>query len=229
MLLISIACIFSSILLSIVGCLMVWNKYTYLTDSIIHVLVLAVVFNSISGYPLEFCSCCVSVLFVTLSIILQKYFPVHNLVLNVVTTSLIATSLMVSEQLNLDLSIESILFGDLLLTNIYEVIFMGGLTIFSIILIWKNFDVIIITAINQDIAASLGIKVLKWRIILLCFAALNISMVVKIMGGLMVSSLSIVPVFFARVFSQTPQRMLVLCIVFSLILSFAGLQIAFIL
>lgn len=224
-----LACIFSSVLLSNLGCLMVWNRYTYLTDSILHVLLLAAVLHGISEIPLEWCSCFVSILFVATSSYLQKHFQDHSLVLSVATTSIIAFSIVIAESMNIDLDIEGILFGDLLLTNAREVAMLGVCMLFSLILIFSKFETIVISALNEDIAASLGINILRWRVILLCFAAFNISMVVKIVGGLMVGSLCIVPVFFARLISNTPQKMLVCAAIFSLILNLLGLKLAFLL
>jgi len=208
---------------------MVWNRYTYFTDSIIHVLLLAAVLHGILGIPLEWCSCFVSMLFVATSSYLQKHFQDHSLVLSVATTSLIAVSIITAESMNIDLDIEGILFGDLLLINTREVMILGVCALLSIGLIWSKFETIVVAALNEDIAASMGINIVRWRAILLCFAAFNVSMVVKIVGGLMVGSLCIVPVFFARLISKTPQTMLVFAASFSLVLNLLGLKLAFLL
>jgi zinc transport system permease protein len=224
-----LACIFSSILLAIIGCITVWNRYIYLSDGIIHILLLAALLNSILGYPLLLCSAIVSVLFVCLGSYLQKHFNDHNLVLNVATTAMISLGIIVADVLNINMNIEGLFFGDVLFVNQYEVFLLFVLTLIVGILVYKNFNMIVISALNDEIALSYGVNTQRLKFIILLTAALSISIIVKIIGGLMISSLSIVPVFFARIISKTPQKMLLSSIVFSLILNLVGLKVAFLL
>jgi zinc transport system permease protein len=229
MLIIVLACIFSSILLATIGCITIWNKYAYLSDGIIHILLLAALLNSIFDYPLVLCSAIVSTFFVTSASYLKRYFDDHNLVLNVTTTFLIALGIIVADILNIDLNIESLFFGDILFVNKEEVVLLIALTSVIGALIYKNFNTIVISALNEEIALSYNVSIEKFKFIILLLSAVSISIIVQIIGGLMISSLSIIPVFFSKIISKNPVQMLLNSIFFSMISTLAGLKVAFML
>jgi zinc transport system permease protein len=160
---------------------------------------------------------------------LQKYFDDHNLVLNLATTVFIATGIITADVLNINLNIESLFFGDILLVNKSEVIILFFLTAAIIALVYSNFNKIIIAALNEEMAVGMGINAIKFKFLILLVAALSISIMVKIIGGLMITSLSIIPVFFAKIISNTPKKMLLNSIIFSLVLNLVGLKAAFVL
>jgi zinc transport system permease protein len=83
------------------------------------------------------------------------------------------------------------------------------------------------SALNEEIAMSYGVDIKRLKFVVLLLSALSISLIIKIIGGLTITSLSILPVFFARIVGKTPKQMLLSSIVFSLILSLVGLNLAF--
>lgn len=229
MLLIVTACILSSILLATIGCITVWNRYIYLSDGIIHILLLAALFHAIFGYPLILCSTLVSVLFVMLAVLCQKYFDDHNLVLNITTTTFIAIGIVVADYCKIALNIEGLFFGDILLVNQTEVVMLMSLSLITGIVMYKYFNMIVIAALNQEIAISYGIRVDQLRLMILLLCAVSISLIVKIIGGLIIGSLSIVPVFFAKIVSKSPDKMLLNSILVSVVCGLCGLKVAFLL
>ena len=227
MLLILMACILSATLLPIIGCITVWNRYVYLSDGIMHILVLAGLLHAICGYPLVECSSIISTLFIICASICQRYFSDHNLVLNIVTTTFIALGIMIADLYKISLNIDGLFFGDLLLVDKFDVIILGILAIIVFSAVYKNFNMLVISALNEEIPISYGIRAEKLRFAILLISALSISIIIKIIGGLIISSLSIVPVFFARIISRNPAQMLVNAVIMSVTSSLCALQIAF--
>jgi zinc transport system permease protein len=196
------------------------------------VLLLAAILNSIlsdvlGGSWLSLCSAIVSVLFVIIGSYLQKHFDDANLVLNVATTSLIACGILLANYFNISPHVESLFFGDILLVSIAEMTALLFLAAFLLWLIYKNFTTLVIAALNEEIAISQGTKVGQLKLAILLIAAVSISLIVKIIGGLTISSLTIVPAFFAKIVSRTPQQMLLNSIIFAVSSSLAGLGMAF--
>jgi zinc transport system permease protein len=126
-----------------------------------------------------------------------------------------------------DLNIEGLFFGDILFVSSSEVVALLILTAAVCFLVYRNFNTIIILALNEEIAISYGIKISRLRFAVLLTSALSISLIIKIVGGLTITSMSILPVFFAKIISKTPKQMILVSIVFSLILSLVGLNLAF--
>ncbi len=225
MLIILLASIFSSILLPTIGCVLVWNRYANLGDGIIHILLLSALINAITHTPLFVATAIVAIAFVLLSTCLKLYFNEHNIVLNIATTSLIALGIVISDRLNISLEIESILLGDIFLANRQDVYLLATLAAIVGVLLYKYFNTIIILSINEELAFSYGIKTQTLHLAILFIAALCISALVQVIGGLMVNSLLLIPVFFARMISNTPGKMLAVSIFFSVIVNLASLVI----
>jgi zinc transport system permease protein len=226
MLLIIIACCLSAILLAATGCITIWYRYTTYSDNIIHILLVAAIISSVFGYSLLLCSWFVSIIFVILAKYLQQYFSDQALVLNVATTCLIAVGFIALNQLNLSVNLEGIFFGDILLVNKFEIFLLFLLCLLTLCLIYRYFNIIVISALNEEIAVSYGVNMARLKMLILLVAATSITTVVQIIGGMMITTLCVVPVFFAKAVSKTPKQMLINSIVFALIFSIIGIVFA---
>jgi zinc transport system permease protein len=157
---------------------------------------------------------------------LQQYFADQALVLNVATTCLVAIGFIALNQLNLSVNLEGVFFGDILLVNKREVILLFLLSLITLYLIYRYFNIVVISALNEEIAVSYGVNTNHLKLGILLVAATSITTVVQIVGGLMITTLSVVPVFFAKTVSRTPKQMIINSILFALIFSLIGILFA---
>lgn len=222
-----IASIISSLLLPMLGCVVIWNRYANLGDGIIHTLVLAGILHSITNLPIVAAMVLSSSFFVVLSTYLQTHFNDHNLVLNISTAFLVALGIIIADTMGVSIEVENLFFGEIFFVDIWDVLTLSILTVLVGILLYKNFNNIVLSALSEDVAISLGIKVFALRFTILLISALCVSVLVKILGGMMVSGLLILPVFFAKIISRTPEQMLFKSILFSLLTNLVGLIFAY--
>ena len=227
MLIIVIASIISSLLLPMLGCVVIWNRYANLGDGIIHTLVLAGILHSITKLSIVSAMALSSSLFVILSTYLQTHFNDHNLVLNISTAFLVALGIVIADIMGVSIEMENLFFGEIFFVDIWDILTLTTLTALVGMLLYKNFNNIVLTALNEDVATSLGIKVFALRFTILLISALCVSILVKILGGMMVSALLILPVFFAKIISHTPEQMLFKSMLFSLLSNLVGLLFAY--
>jgi zinc transport system permease protein len=226
MLLIIIACCLSAILLATTGCITIWYRYINYSDNIIHILLVAAILSSILKYPLLLCSWGVGVVFVILIKYLGRYFSDQALVLNVANTCIIAIGFVLLNQMNLSVNLERVFFGDILLVNKFEVMILCLLCLLTFYLVYSYFNIIVISALNEEIAISYGVNLSRLKTLILLVSAMSITTIVQIIGGLMITTLCVVPVFFAKTISKTPKQMLFNSILFALVFSVIGAVLA---
>ena len=77
-----------SILVAPIGCLLIWQNHSYLSDSISHSCIIAALVASIVSVPLILCMTATSIISVILALILQKWYD-GNLSINLTTGFLV--------------------------------------------------------------------------------------------------------------------------------------------
>ena len=208
------------------GCLMVWQRLAFLADTLGHASVLGVALGlMMSLHPI------VGVLIVILLIMLivrqsmgGKPAAMSESVLAIIShTGLAAGILLLSMSGAGNISLEAILFGDLLATSMNDLGFII-LTVFILLfLLWKHWPSFVAISVSPEIAQAEGIPVQKIQLILYLMIALLIAVMMKVMGVLLIGAMLVIPVNAARVFSQGPEQMMVISLVLGLLSLFSGM------
>lgn len=210
------------------GCLMVWQRMAFLADTLGHASVLGVALGLImSVHPMVgvFCSILVIMLIVWQSIGKPKVLSESTLAI-ISHTGLASGILLLGISGFANISLESILFGDLLATSLNDLGFILLTVLVLLFLLWQHWNAFVAVSISPEIAQAEGIPVQRVQLILYLMIALLIAVMMKVMGVLLIGAMLIIPVNAARVFSRSPEQMLVFGLIFGLLSLFSGLGIS---
>lgn len=118
------------------------------------------------------------------------------------------------------------LFGNMQNVTIFDVIFtvaIGGAIILATLFFFKNFAH---TAFSKELAKSEGFSVKKINFIFLVLLACVIALGIKIVGTLLMGSLTILPVSVAKNLTNNLRSMVVCSILISIVMTISGLIIS---
>lgn len=210
------------------GCLMVWQRMAFLADTLGHASVLGVALGFImSLHPM------VGVFVIILVIMLivwqtnAKPRALSESTLAIIShTGLASGILLLSVSGFANISLESILFGDLLATSTQDIAFIGFTVLVLVFLLWQHWNAFVAISVSPEIAQAEGIPVQKIQFILYLMIALLIAVMMKIMGVLLIGAMLVIPVNSARVFSRSPEQMLLFGMLYGLLSLFSGIGIS---
>lgn len=117
--------------------------------------------------------------------------------------------------------INNYLFGDLLSVKKSDlmVIVIFILVILSVLIYYWNS--ILSATMNEELAQIDGINIYHTRFIIMLMTALTVSIAIKFVGSLLITSLLVIPPATAHHFSNSPEKMVIIAIIVS-ILSVTG-------
>ena len=168
------------------GCLMVWQRLAFLSDTLGHAAVLGVGLGlMLAWHPM------IGVLAVALLIVVGMA-PTRTV------------------------SLDAILFGDLLATSGAD---LAGLALTALVLLailvrrWRAFVAI---AVSREIAQAEGIPVRRMQLLMYGMIALLVAVMMQVMGVLLIAAMLVIPTTSARLFSASPERMVALSAGFGL-------------
>ncbi|RMG59317.1 MAG: metal ABC transporter permease [Deltaproteobacteria bacterium] len=129
---------------------------------------------------------------------------------------------LVSSRANLFTNFHSFLYGDVLLVGKKDVLTMGALTLAVLIFVFRFFDELALTGVDEDYAATRvkHLDLLKYSFSFLL--ALVVTLSIRSVGILLVSALVILPAASARLVAPSLRSMFFLSILFSLTSGCAG-------
>jgi zinc transport system permease protein len=191
------------------GCLMVWQRLAFLSDTLGHAAVMGV------GLGLLFQ---VEPLFGVLAVALLIVFALNrvtrfNSALSETTLAIIShtglaggiilVGLLPAPSVNL----EAILFGDLLATTLGDLTRLLVTTVLLLLVLrhyWRSFVAI---SVSREIAQAEGIEVRKIQLLMYIMIALLVAVMMKVMGVLLIAAMLVIPTSSARLFSRSPEQM----------------------
>ena len=200
------------------GCLMVWQRLAFLSDTLGHAAVLGVGL----GIVLQ-----VKPIFGVLAIVLLIVFSLSrvtslNNALSETTLAIISHTGLASGIILLGLfpaqtvNLEGILFGDLLATSgadltrlLISALFLLGLLLMH----WRSF---VAVSVSREIAQAEGIEVRKVHFMMYAMIALLVAVMMKVMGVLLIAAMLVIPTTAARLFSRSPEQMVLIAALYGL-------------
>lgn len=127
----------------------------------------------------------------------------------------------------LNTNIFTYLFGSIATVSTLDLQLIGGFGLFIFISIILLFKRLFITAYDEELSQANGLPIKFLNILLMLFAAITVSLSMRIVGALLVGALMVVPVLTATQFSQSFKKTFIYSIGFSLISVIAGLFASF--
>ena len=194
------------------GCLMVWQRLAFLSDTLGHAAVLGVGL----GLLLE-----VNPVFGVLAVALLIVFSLNrvsrfNSALSETTLAIISHTglaggiILVGLLPAQTISLEAILFGDLLATTTGDLIRLLITTVLLLLLLLHHWRSFVAVSVSCEIAQAEGIEVRRIQLLMYIMIALLVAVMMKVMGVLLIAAMLVIPTTSARLFSRSPEQMVLI-------------------
>jgi len=209
------------------GCFIVWRRMSFFGDTLAHSALLGIAIGLATGSDPQF-SILVSglVLAALLAALERRALAATDPLLGILAHSSLAVGVVfIALTDGARVNLEAYLFGDLLtidqrsLNWILLIAAAAGLAIFRF---WND---LLSTTVHAELAEVEGVNVERTRLMLIGLTALTVSVALKIVGVLLITSLLIIPPATAQRFAKTPEKMAFLAIaigIFSVLTGLAG-------
>jgi zinc transport system permease protein len=204
-----------------IGCLMVWQRLAFLSDTLGHAAVMGVGLGLLLQLPPMF-----GVLGVVLLIVvsLSQVTSINNALsettLAIISHTGLAAGLILLGVLPANMvSLEAILFGDLLSVTLTDLAMILVTTIVLALLLIQHWRSFVAVSVSREIAQAEGIEVRKLQLLMYLMIALLVAVMMKVMGVLLIAAMLVIPTTSARMLSRSPERM----VIFSALFGFAAL------
>lgn len=227
MITIIVSCILVCILFAPIGCLLLWQKRAYFSDGLAHSCLLA---TSVSGFfdiPIIIAAPTIAILFAALLFIIKSKLD-NNASISVVSNTMLAIGLLLANSpSNKGISLNTLLMGDILSVTSSDIASLLCLTLVVGILLYIKLDDIVLLSLNIDLAKIHNVHPKIIETIMIILVAFILSFCMRIIGGLLVTALLIIPASTALLISKTPVQMIILSSVISLLSCLFGILISF--
>ncbi|MDD4873923.1 MAG: metal ABC transporter permease [Dehalococcoidales bacterium] len=123
----------------------------------------------------------------------------------------------------------SYLFGNILTvpdSELLLILILDVVILAVVVLLYKEFLAI---SFDEEYSTVIGMPTEKIYLILLCLIALTIVVMIRVVGIILVIALLTIPASLARQFTNDMKKMMVLSVIFSIIFTFTGLFLSYIL
>ncbi len=222
-----IAIIMVSLITGALGSFMLWQRLSYLGDSLSHSSLLGIALSLIFRINPSISIMLIAVTFaVLLSINFHKLYSV-DAILNIITNVVLSLSLILISFIPFNnSSIITSLFGDILMLDYGDItlIFFTSIAVALILILrWNHWLMI---SINQDLATVEKVNVNLVRLEFLITLAIFIAISAQLIGILLISAFLLIPSASARLVSQTPIQMVIVATLFSVISGVSGLLLS---
>ena len=194
------------------GCLMVWQRLAFLSDTLGHAAVMGVGLGlMLQIEPLY------GVLAVALVIVFSLSRVSHfNNALSETTLAIISHTGLAGGIILVGLlpaptvNLEAILFGDLLATTRGDLLNRLLTTIVLLVWLLRYWRAFVAVSVSREIAQAEGIEVRRVQALMYVMIALLVAVMMKVLGVLLIAALLVIPTSSARLFSRSPEQMVLI-------------------
>ncbi|WP_168463928.1 metal ABC transporter permease [Wolbachia endosymbiont of Ctenocephalides felis wCfeT] len=219
-----IAVVIISLVTGALGSFMIWQRLSYLGDSLSHSSLLGIALALILKISPSISIMLIAIMFaLLLSLNFNRLYSADT-ILNIVTNVVLSSSLIIMSFLpSGNGGIINSLFGDILTlekSDILLILLASVAAALTLILRWRYWLMI---SINQDLATVEKINVNLVRLEFLITLAIFIAVAAQLIGILLIAAFLLIPAASARLISKTPMQMIIVATVFSVISGVSGL------
>ncbi len=200
------------------GCLMIWQRLAFLSDTLGHAAVMGVgLAILLQLQPI------VGVLAVGLLIVfsLSRATRFDN-ALSETTLAIVSHTGLAGGIILLGLmpgravNLEAILFGDLLAISLVDLVTLGLTTLVLVIGLVHHWRAFVAVSVSREIAQAEGIEVRRVQFLMYMMIALLVAVMMKVMGVLLIAAMLVIPTTSARLLSRSPEQMVLVSALFGL-------------
>ena len=197
---------------------MVWQRLAFLGDTLGHAAVMGVGFSLLLQLsPMIGVLAVVLLIVISLSQVASFNSALSEATLAIIShTGLAAGLILLGVLPSNTVSLEAILFGDLLAVTLVD---LGTIFVTTLVLLyllkhyWRSF---VAVSVSREIAQAEGIAVRKIQFLMYLMIALLVAVMMKVMGVLLIAAMLIIPTSAARMLSSSPERMVIFSAIFGI-------------
>lgn len=212
-----------SLLAAPLGCLVLWRRMAFFSDTLAHSSLLGLTLAFIFELPIW-----LGLVGVTLLIVFLIWFayddslPNDALLSGIATTLLALGLILISYFDELKSSMSAFLFGDLLTLSWTQVPYYVAICIGALAFLYKIWSAQLRLSIEPDIATIEGVKIKRQKLLFMVLLACFCAVALQAVGSLLISSLLILPALSARLMAKSPIQMVIFAIIISQVCFFFG-------
>ena len=204
-----VAAVIMAALASPIGCLMIWRRMAYFSDSLSHSALAGVLLGLALGIGqnagVAIVVCLTALLLTRIS---ERFIISMDLLLLIIgQTALCAGIIGFSYMPEIRTDLTAYLFGDILSVTGDDLIFIAGAGSLCLILLLSNWKKMVFATVMPDVAQSEGVRVRRLSAVFMILTALFVALALKTTGLLLISALLVIPPCSARFFAKTPEQM----------------------
>jgi zinc transport system permease protein len=191
------------------GCLMVWQRLAFLSDTLGHAAVLGVGLGLMLQLEPIFGVLAVALVIVfSLSRVSSFNSALSETTLAIIShTGLAGGIILVGLLPGPAVNLEAILFGDLLATTSADLLNLLLTTVALLVLLLRHWRAFVAVSVSREIAQAEGIEVRRIQLLMYIMIALLVAVMMKVMGVLLIAAMLVIPTTSARLFSRSPEQM----------------------
>ncbi|MGE4595268.1 MAG: metal ABC transporter permease [Gammaproteobacteria bacterium] len=214
-----------SVIAGSLGCFVIWKRLSYFSDSISHSALLGVALGLVSGLGVNFGLLIVGALFASLIVALQqKQFLSNDAILGIFSHIALSAGIVVLGFVgDRNTDYFAYLFGDILSITMQDLFWVYSVMVAVVGILIMNWKKLLLLTLNEELARAEGVSKIAYELLFMFLIAMAVSVSVRIVGVLLITSLLIIPPAIARVFSKSPPSMIFGSIVVSVIAVLLGL------
>ena len=200
------------------GCLMVWQRLAFLSDTLGHAAVLGVGLGlMLQLLPIFGVLAVALVIVFSLSRVSSFNTALTETTLAIISHTglaggIILVGLLPSQSVNL----EAILFGDLLATTRADLLSLLVTTALLLAILLHHWRAFVAVSVSREIAQAEGIEVRRVQFLMYLMIALLVAVMMKVMGVLLIAAMLVIPTTSARLFSRSPEQMVAVSALYGL-------------
>lgn len=198
------------------GCLMVWQRLAFLSDTLGHAAVLGVGLGLwLQLHPMIGVLAIILLIVISLSRVNSFNNALSETTLAITShTGLAAGLILLGTMPGQSVNLESILFGDLLATTKTDLIMISTTVVILLFLLAQHWRSFVAVSVSREIAQAEGIEVRKVQLLMYLMIALLVAVMMKVMGVLLIAAVLVIPTSSARLVSRSPEQMVLISALF---------------
>jgi zinc transport system permease protein len=211
-----VALIFTSISLSLSGVLTFWSKLSNIGDSISHSFVFTLVISYFFNTNEIISIIIASILFVSFIFYNESDDRIDGTSRLLILSSFAISSAIFINEFTHTINIKDLLFGNIFSVRFQELGILGLVMLVNITFFSLFYKKIVLFSFSKEIAKTNGINIFAISLIIKFLIVLTSAFSIKILGGLLISSLLVIPAAISRLLSKTPIQMIFLSVLISI-------------
>lgn len=217
-----------SILCPCIGIFLVLKRHSMIGDTLAHSSLAGVSIGVLFGFnPLLTAFTFTSICAVLIEVLKNYYKKYAEVILVIVLSLSVGIAITIMSSGKIKSNVNAYLFGSILTVSSQDLITVGILSLITILVLIFFFDKLLYTTFDEEGAQVAGIKVKFINFIFSLLVAATVSVSIRVVGVLVLTSMIALPVATALQFNQGFKKTLFLSVIISVVDIISGLVISY--